>query len=427
MQDKKKKIGIMGGTFDPIHISHLILGETAYEQFGLDKVLFLPAGNPPHKQHREGRATDCQRVEMVRRAIEGNDHFELCLEEMNASGYSYTYRTLERLKSRDPDTDYYFIIGADSLFEFDHWREPERICRAASLLVAVRDHVEDEKLLSRMAYLSQKMNGSFYRLHSTNLDISSAMIREWIRKGKTIRYYLPEPVLEYICENHIYGMKKDGDGTESLSETDGSGKEDTMGKHYDLKKIEKKLEKHLDARRMEHTRGVMYTAACMAMVFGCDLEQAQVAGLLHDCAKCVPNKKKLKLCLENGIPMSDYEEKNPFILHAKLGAFLASTKYEIRDQEILDAITWHTTGRPGMTDLEKIIYLADYIEPGRDKASRLPFIRNLAFQDLDECMYQVLKDTLEYLSVSSDGIDELTEEAYSYYREIHRKRRNSND
>ncbi|MBS6733987.1 MAG: bis(5'-nucleosyl)-tetraphosphatase (symmetrical) YqeK [Clostridiales bacterium] len=196
-----------------------------------------------------------------------------------------------------------------------------------------------------------------------------------------------------------------------------------MNGRYDLKKMEQKLAKHLDEDRMRHTLGVMYTAAGLAMVHGCSLEKAQVAGLLHDCAKCIPNKKKLKLCLENQIPMTEYEEKNPFILHAKLGAFLARKKYGVEDEEILEAITWHTTGKPDMSLLDKIIYLADYIEPGRDKASRLPYIRKLAFQDLDECMYQVLKDTLEYLSAGgADGIDEMTEEAYGYYREIHKKR-----
>lgn len=420
MQEKMKKVGIMGGTFDPIHISHLILGETAYEQFSLDKVLFLPAGNPPHKRNRKGGASDLERVEMVRRAIAGNSHFQLCLDEMDASDYSYTYRTLERMKAEHPDTEFYFIVGADSLFDFEKWKEPARICQTASILVAVRDHVDDERLSRKMKELEEKLGGHFYRLYSTNLDISSKMIRDWIRRKKTVRYYVPEPVLAYIADRHIYGMES------TLEETEGQGKEKIrqMSGQYDLKKIEEKLEKHLDEDRMRHTRGVMYTAASLAMVYGCSLEKAQVAGLLHDCAKCIPNKKKLKMCLENQIPMTEYEEANPFILHAKLGAFLARQKYGVDDEQILDAITWHTTGKPDMSLLDKIIYLADYIEPGRDKASRLPYIRKLAFQDLDECMYQVLKDTLEYLSVGgSDGIDEMTEEAYGYYREIHEKRK----
>lgn len=200
----KKKIGIMGGTFDPIHIGHLILGEKAYEQFGLDQILFMPAGNPPHKQDREGRATDEQRIEMVQRAIAGNPHFALSLEEMNAEGYSYTYRTLERLNSKNPDTDYYFIIGGDSLFDFDKWREPGRICKACRLLVAGRNHVGMDRLKQQMDFLSEKYQGEFYALDIPNLDISSKMLRKWIADREAVRYYVPDAVYSYIREQKIY-------------------------------------------------------------------------------------------------------------------------------------------------------------------------------------------------------------------------------
>lgn len=200
----KRKIGIMGGTFDPIHIGHLILGEKAYQQFGLEKIMFMPSGNPPHKQHREGRATDEQRVEMVRRAIEDNPHFALSLEEMNADGYSYTYRTLERLKGQNPGVEYYFIIGADSLFDFDGWKEPGRICQAAKLLVAGRNHVEKPRLISQMKYLGEKYNGEFFLLDIPNLDISSKMLRKWIAESESILYYVPDSVYTYIKEQRIY-------------------------------------------------------------------------------------------------------------------------------------------------------------------------------------------------------------------------------
>ena len=150
MEKKNRKIGIMGGTFDPIHIGHLILGEAAYEQFGLDEVWFLPAGNPPHKRNRAGRAKDAQRVEMVRRAIASNPHFVLCTKEMKDEGYTYSYRTLEAMRKEHPCTEFYFIIGADSLFYFDEWKNPERICAAAKLLVATRDRAKEKELLACM-------------------------------------------------------------------------------------------------------------------------------------------------------------------------------------------------------------------------------------------------------------------------------------
>jgi len=204
MQEKKMKIGIMGGTFDPIHVGHLILGETAYEQFNLSKVLFMPAGNPPHKRDRIGRATDEQRLEMIRRGIENNPHFEISLIEMNPEGYSYTYRTLERLNEENPYIEYYFIIGADSLFDFEIWKEPARICMAAKIVVAARNHTNDLLLDEKMQYLSQKYNGSFLKLDSLNIDISSNMLRSWIAEERTIKYYVPDSVISYITEKNIY-------------------------------------------------------------------------------------------------------------------------------------------------------------------------------------------------------------------------------
>ena len=204
MSEKKKRIGIMGGTFDPIHIGHLILGETAYHQFHLDNVLFMPAGNPPHKQDRENRATDSQRVEMVRLAIASNPHFTLSMEEMHREGYSYTYRTLERLKKRYPDTEYYFILGADSLYTFDEWKEPARILGACTILVGTRNHTSDEKLDRVIEHLEEKYHGQIEKLESLNIDISSKMIRSWIEKGRSLAYYVPDQVIDYIQRNNIY-------------------------------------------------------------------------------------------------------------------------------------------------------------------------------------------------------------------------------
>lgn len=158
----KKRIGIMGGTFDPIHIGHLILAEKAYEELDLDEVWFMPSGNPPHKQNRAGRASDKQRVEMVRRAIADNPHFRLSTEEMHPEGYTYTYETLERLHEKYPDYIYYFIIGADSLYDFDMWRRPDRICKAASLLVATRNDVPEESLKKKMRIWKRNTRANLY-------------------------------------------------------------------------------------------------------------------------------------------------------------------------------------------------------------------------------------------------------------------------
>ncbi|MDO5422779.1 MAG: nicotinate-nucleotide adenylyltransferase [Eubacteriales bacterium] len=203
-EKKRKRKGIMGGTFDPIHIGHLILGENAYLQFGLDSVLFMPCGNPPHKQERTGRAQTSQRVEMVRLAIADNPHFELSLIETHDQGYTYTKETLRRLTNEHPDTDYYFIMGADSLFSFEYWREPEEICRLATLVVAVRNHVDKASLDSQIAYLKEKFQARIEKLDTPNIDISSQTIRSWINQEKSLRYYVKDSVIRYIDENDLY-------------------------------------------------------------------------------------------------------------------------------------------------------------------------------------------------------------------------------
>ncbi len=189
-------------------------------------------------------------------------------------------------------------------------------------------------------------------------------------------------------------------------------------KRYNIMKLQKKLQKELDEDRYCHTLGVMYTSAALAMRYGEDMEKAQVAGLLHDCAKCIPNEKKKKLCEKYKIPVTQVEEGAPFLLHAKLGAYLAKTKYNVSDPEILQAITWHTTGKPDMTLLEKIVFLADYIEPARYKAAHLHEIRDIAFVDIDQAVYMTLRDTLRYLESGIGAVDEMTKSAYVYYKEL---------
>lgn len=186
------------------------------------------------------------------------------------------------------------------------------------------------------------------------------------------------------------------------------------------KKIEKKLRKILDRERYRHTVGVMYTAAALAMAHQTDMEQAMYAGLLHDCAKCIPNETKLQLCEEYNIPIRESERRCPFLLHAKLGAYFAEHEYKVTDSMILHAIQVHTTGEPDMNTLDKIIYIADYIEPNRDAAPNLSEIRKLAYEDLDGAMLWILHDTLDYLKEKGGELDPMTVQTYEYYKERNR-------
>lgn len=181
-------------------------------------------------------------------------------------------------------------------------------------------------------------------------------------------------------------------------------------------KLQHTLKKELDEDRYQHTLGVMYTSASMAMRYGADVTQALLAGLLHDCAKCIPGDKKIHLCEKYGLPVSDVEYENPGLLHARLGAYLAEKKYHIHDREIIHAISSHTTGRPGMSLLEKIVYIADYIEPGRRELPNMKEVRPLAFADIDQCLYRILEDSLVYLNSRNISVDPMTQKTYDYYK-----------
>lgn len=186
-------------------------------------------------------------------------------------------------------------------------------------------------------------------------------------------------------------------------------------KSADIKKIRKSMEKTLDAKRFEHTLGVAYTASALAMCYQVDINKAQTAGLLHDCAKCLSDEKKIAICEKHNIQINAIEQRNPFLLHAKAGGYIAMKKFNIHDRDVISAILNHTTGRPGMSELEKIIYIADYIEPGRKQAPNLTEVRRLAFRDLDLALLKILEDTLNYLHSTGAEADPMTQRTYDYY------------
>lgn len=184
----------------------------------------------------------------------------------------------------------------------------------------------------------------------------------------------------------------------------------------DRKEIEKKLRKRLKPERYEHTMGVMYTAASLAMRYDTDVEQAMYAGLLHDCGKYCSTSEQIHLCEKYGIHLSESELEMPALIHAKLGVYLAEHQYDVSSKEILQAIRYHTTGRKAMTLLEKIVYIADYIEPGRKMIPILPEVRLAAFQNIDEAVYLSAGATISFLKGTSRPIDTLTIETYEYYK-----------
>lgn len=182
-------------------------------------------------------------------------------------------------------------------------------------------------------------------------------------------------------------------------------------------KLRKTLEKELKPDRFDHTLGVAYTAANMAFIHGADVEKALVAGFLHDCAKCMSHEDQIKICEKNNIEISDVERKNHSLLHAKVGMYMARTKYDVYDTDILNAIRWHTTGREDMSLLEKIIYIADFIEPNRKPLEDMAKIRQEAYTDIDKCLAHILHNSVIYLKTIGKEIDDATMIAYEYYKD----------
>lgn len=201
--DAFRKIGVFGGTFNPIHYGHLMIAENACEQFDLEKVIFMPTGHTPHKAFM-GEDMSVHRCEMVRLAIRNNPRFDISYREVQSQGVNYTYETLAQMNTEFPNNRFYFILGADSLFDFHLWRHPERICREAVILAAVRDELNEEKVDQQIQKLRETYSGEIYRLNTPNFNVSSKSIRERICRGQTIRYMIPDEVASYIDHRKLY-------------------------------------------------------------------------------------------------------------------------------------------------------------------------------------------------------------------------------
>ncbi len=199
------KIGIMGGTFNPIHNGHLFLAENAREYTGLDKVLFMPSKNPPHKELMS-RVSEQERTDMIRLAIGDNPYFEFSDFELQREGYTYTADTLTLLHQENPGLQYFFIVGTDSLFQMQNWMRPETIFQYCTVLAAGREHVEENKILKHIDYLKNIFHADIQYVKMPIIDISSEHIRSRLAAGESVKYYLPDSVIQYISKNKLYAF-----------------------------------------------------------------------------------------------------------------------------------------------------------------------------------------------------------------------------
>ena len=391
------KVGILGGTFDPIHNAHIEIAKTALNQFNLDKVMIMPTPNPPHKD-KKTITSNFHRINMIKLAILPYENIEFSDFEINMHDVTYTADTLYLLNELNPDIEYYFILGSDSIMSFLSWYRPDIILKYAKLLTVRRDDESFDLMDSKIKEIEKTYNTTIGIIDMKAMDISSGFIRT--HSHEEIKKAVPESVYKYIIDNDLY--------------TDTN-----VNRAWSINKITQDLEKELKPSRYTHTLNVAKTAKNMAEAFNVNPNKAYFAGILHDCAKNFSDQKLLQICKDNNLPINVFEERNPSLLHGKVGAFMAKNKYGITDEEILSAITWHTTGKDNMTDLEKIVFCADYIEPGRTKQPHLEELRSIALSDLDMLTFRILEDTVEYLKAKSlDCIDDNTITAYNFYKKL---------
>lgn len=358
MNMKKEKIAVFGGSFNPVHNGHIALAKHAMDALSLDRVLFVVDRIPPHKTLAEG-ATDTQRVEMLRLALADEPRF--CVEtlELEREGTSYTVDTLTQLHAREPNAEFYFLMGSDMLLSFDTWRKPEEISKLATLVCTVREGQSGGE--EQKAIVLREQFGARIILLEQVSPLSSTEIRNRIHDARPITGLVPAAQEHYIYRNGCYEPQM-------------------------LMPMYARLQNEISAHRMDHTAYVMQTAISFADKFGIDPTKARLAALLHDCAKGFSDARLLSY--------ADTEPPILPVLHAPAGADYAHTVYGVDDDEVLNAIRLHTTGDAHMTDLEKVVYLADMVEPSRDYEG-IDEIRNA--DDLNTMMRLALLRSIWYI------------------------------
>ncbi len=393
------RIGIYGGTFDPIHLGHMAAAKTVVEELGLDRLLLIPAAIPPHKALKKHSAAAEHRLAMTRLAAES-----LCMKEievtdleMRREGPSYTVDTLREIHAEYPEAELWLMVGTDMLESFASWREPAEILRLAGLCAFGRNEEDTEKSLSVHA---EKLQGLYpgAKLRVLTLpnlvEISSTEVRDGLAEERGEEFLAPA-VYGYILRHGLYGTEAD-----------------LKALHMEqLRPVALSL---LKGRRIPHVLGTEETAVRLAKKYGADVTAARQAALLHDCTKRLSMEEQLTLCEKYGIGLDSLEREALKLLHAKTGAAIAEDVFGM-SEEVVSAIRWHTTGKADMTTLEKVIYLADYIEPTRDFPG-VDELRRVAEQSLDEGVALGLAMTVEEMKAWGNPIHEKTQEALAYLK-----------
>ncbi len=383
------KIAIYGGTFNPPHRGHVESLQAVYEQAKPDRVLVIPASIPPHKELAAGSPDAEERLELTRLAFKELPYAEVTDMELTRTGKSYTSDTVAELLRKYPDAELMLAMGTDMFLSFETWHEYRYLIDNVTMLVFARREGEDEKIFKYGEYLESKYGAKINYIMHDPLPISSSEIRRLLPR-RLGRELLPGVVFARIVKNGDYAAKPDFPWLREQSYA------------------------YLSPKRIPHVQGCEWEAVRLAKRWGESEEDAAEAGILHDITKKLVLSEQLILSEKYGIINDTYETANVKLLHAKTGAALARDLFNISDR-VYSAIRWHTTGKPDMTLLEKIIYMADYIEPNRDFPG-VDKLRKLAYEDLDAAMVLGLKMSLE--DIRSYGAEpyEVTVSAYEWYK-----------
>lgn len=353
------KIGIFGGTFNPPHLGHVEAASQAVKALGLDKLLVIPDAQPPHKDMPDGSPDAEARLQMAKLAFAGVKHCRVSDMEIKRGGRSYTVDTLRRIREKYSQDKLYLLMGTDMLACFEEWREFLEIFTIATLAVFARRDEDRDEVEKAAQELREKYNAAVRVIEIRAVNVSSTFIRSELaqRRGYEL---LPEAVYGEIIRHRWYGAKPS---------------------YSWLRKMAYAM---LEPKRIAHVAGCEEEAVRLSRRWGADEEKAREAAILHDITKKEKLEEQLRLCEKYGIILDDMERREGKLLHSKTGAGIA--KYEFGcDDDVYGAIFWHTTGKEDMALLEKVVYMADYIEPNRDFEG-VEELRRLAYTDLDRAL-----------------------------------------
>ena len=387
-----ERIGIYGGTFNPIHTGHIQAAKQAITALKLDRLLLIPDRIAPHKEIPPGSPTPQQRMDMLRIAAANRPGLEVSDMELLREGISYTYLTVEALKEQYPDAELVLLMGTDMFLSFHTWRNPEAILEKASLGVFCRgEKGEQEAIEAKKAQM--EANGARVELVNNDvIAISSTQMRRLLA-FRCAADFLPEGVLDYIRENRLYDTR-------------------AQWKNLPMEELEPIVIRLLNPNRVRHVLGCRDTAVDLAKHWGADENDAARADILHDITKAIDGPLQLTLCEAYGKILNDFSRKYPKTLHALTGSMVAERIFG-ENQAVVSAIEHHTTGKADMNLLEKIIYVADYMEPNRDFPG-VERLRELAYSDITAALKLGLEMTLEHLNRQGNEVSPESQEALAW-------------